>query len=119
MTINAHAPAAIVPIIPEKIAPAEAAKLSETGSLFSLGEIGLTLIIFIFGLVALLVFYKLVRGQPPSEFHMRVYVIIVLVFGTLLVVSSSYSTQQIAPVVGFFGTIAGYLLGKSDKPTLP
>jgi hypothetical protein len=113
------AQSAMQPMVPEKISAADAARASDVGSLFSIGEINLTVIIFLFGLTSLLVFYLMVRGQRPSEFHMRVYVILVLVFGTLLVVSSSYATAQIAPVVGFFGTIAGYLLGKTDRPHDP
>lgn len=89
--------------------------MRETGSFFSQSEIGLTLLIFVFALLALGLFYLLVRTGKASPFLMRVYVIIILIFGTLLVVSSAYATDQIAPVVGFFGTIAGYLLGKSEK----
>ena len=100
---------------PEKITPRAAAELREAGSFFSSGEIQLTLIIFVFGLIALGLFLWLVRTDRATPLILRLYVIIILVFGTLLVVSSSYSTQQIAPVVGFFGTIAGYLLGRSDR----
>lgn len=99
----------------QPIAPKPAADLREAGSFFSWGEIQLTLIIFIFGLIALGVFAWLVRTGRASPLVMRLYVIIILVFGTLLVVSSAYSTEQIAPIVGFFGTIAGYLMGKSER----
>lgn len=99
----------------EPIAPSAAANIREVGSFFSWGEIQLTLIIFVFGLIALGVFAWLVRGGRASPLVMRLYVIIILVIGTLLVVSSSYSTEQIAPIVGFFGTIAGYLMGKSER----
>jgi hypothetical protein len=101
------------------IAPAAAADRAEVGSLFSVGEIQLTMVIFVFGLIALFVFYLLIRTGKSTPFLMRIYVVIILVFGTLLVVSSAYSTQQIAPVVGFFGTIAGYLLGRSERPNDP
>ena len=100
---------------PEPITPPAAAAVREAGDFFSLGEFQLTLIIFVFGMVAMLVFWQLLRSDRATPYMMRIFVIIILVFGTLLVVSSSYSTQQIAPVVGFFGTIAGYLLGKSEK----
>ena len=100
---------------PEPIAPHLAGQLRENGSLFSVGEMQLTFVILGFGLVALLMFYLLVRSDRATPFLMRIYVVIILVFGTLLVVSSSYSTEQIAPVVGFFGTIAGYLLGRSER----
>lgn len=101
---------------PTAITPADAADASQVGSLFSFREIELTWIIFIFGLIALTVFYLLVRNQRAAVHTIRMYVIVILVFGTLLVVSSAYTTTQIAPVVGFFGTIAGYLLGRSERP---
>lgn len=73
------------------------------------------MVIFVFGLIALAAFLLLVRAGKATPYIMRLYVIIILVFGTLLVVSSSYTTDQIAPVVGFFGTIAGYLLGRTER----
>lgn len=100
---------------PEPIAPSAAAAIRESGDFVSLGEFQLTLIIFVFGLIAILVFFLLLRSGRATPYMMRIFVIIILVFGTLLVVSSSYSTEQIAPVVGFFGTIAGYLLGRTDR----
>jgi len=99
----------------EAIAPAAAAAIRQSGDFFSLEEIQLTVLIFVFGLISMAVFYMLLRIEAATPYVLRLYVIIILVFGTLLVVSSSYSTSQIAPVVGFFGTIAGYLLGKSEK----
>lgn len=93
----------------------DVAEYAEAGSMFSWGEIELTLIIFIFGLIAVGVFYFLAQNKQVTPHLMRLYVIIILVFGSLLVVSSGYATAQIAPVIGFFGTIAGYLLGRSEK----
>ena len=93
----------------------EAANLREAGSFFSAGEFQMTLVILFFGLVSIVAFYLLARHERATPYVLRILVIIVIVFGTLLVVSSAYSTQQIAPVVGLFGTIAGYLLGKSEK----
>ena len=100
---------------PQPIGAREAAAVREAGDFFSLGEFQLTLIIFLFGLIALGVFTLLLRSGRATPYVMRIFVIIILIFGTLLVVSSSYSTEQIAPVVGFFGTIAGYLLGRSER----
>ena len=118
MNIGApEAPPDLPPVEPTAITPDAATNLVQSGSLFSSGEIGLTWIIFIFGLIALTIFFLLVHYGKATPYLMRIYVIIILVFGTLLVVSSAYSTEQIAPIVGFFGTIAGYLLGRTDKPT--
>lgn len=100
---------------PETIPAVDAVRMSQAGDLFTSGEFRLTAIIFIFGLIALGIFYFLVRHERATPYVMRIYVVIILVFGTLLIVSSAYSTAQISPIVGFFGTIAGYLLGRSDR----
>ena len=97
------------------VTPAQHADLSKVGNVFSQSEISLTLVIFVFGLIVTGIFYLLIRTEKATPFLMRLYVVIVLVIGALLVVSSAYGTDQIVPVVGFFGTIAGYLLGKSDR----
>lgn len=100
---------------PANISPADAEKMREVGSFFSDGEISLTLVIITFGLISLVIYYLIIRNQKYDDFTLRVYVILILIIGTLLVVSSSYGTTQTAPIVGFFGTVAGYLLGKSEK----
>ena len=105
-----------LPIVePTTVTPADAAKISDGADLFSLGELRITAIIFAFALVSLLVFYLLLRLEKASPYTLRLFVIIILIFGTLLVVSSAYTTDQIAPIVGFFGTIAGYLLGRTER----
>ncbi len=105
-----------IPVVePQTIPPAAAAKMSQAGDLFTTGEFRLTAVIFLFGLIAMGVFYMLLRHERATPYTMRIFVIIILIFGTLLIVSSAYSTDQIAPIVGFFGTIAGYLLGKTER----
>jgi hypothetical protein len=96
--------------------PFQAAKVTGgSADFYSLGELRLTVIILFFGLVAIAVYYALLRHERATPYALRIFVIIILIFGTLLVVSSAYSTDQIAPVVGFFGTIAGYLLGRTER----
>ena len=90
--------------------------LGTPGPSFSLQEIELTIIIFIFGLIATGIFYLLVKSQRATPYLMRIYVVIILVFGSLLVVSSGYAINQTAPIIGLFGTITGYLLGRSERP---
>ena len=90
--------------------------LNAPGSSFSLEEIQLTLIIFVFGLIATGIFYLLVKTEKATPYLMRIYVVIILVFGSLLVISSGYAINQTAPIIGLFGTITGYLLGRSDRP---
>lgn len=55
-------------------------------------------------------------GAPPHQV-LRVFgVIIILGFSALLLVVA-YDNQQLTPIVGLFGAIAGYLLGKDSKST--
>ena len=105
--------------VPEQVSAGQAAGRVETGSLSSLFELNLTIIIFVFGLLALILLYLMIRHERTTPFVMRIYVITILVFGSLLVVSSAYTTDQISPVIGFFGTIAGYILGRGDRPNDP
>jgi CHASE2 domain-containing sensor protein len=103
------------PGVPAKVGARAAAQNMDAGFLSSWAELNLTLLIFAFGVVALLLFYWIVRSNRDTPMLLRVYVILILIFGTLLIVSSAYTTEQVAPVVGFFGTIAGYLLGRGDR----
>lgn len=105
-----------LPIVePAQITPPEAEAGREVGSFFSSAQTEFTLVIMAFGVMAFVIFLLLARTERATPLFIRLYVVMVLVVGTLLVVSSSFSTQQIAPVVGFFGTLAGYLLGKGEK----
>jgi hydrogenase/urease accessory protein HupE len=100
---------------PATISPSKAAKLAEIGSFHTNQEMVLTTMILGFALLSLLFLYLCLRTGRASEFVLRIYVITIIIFGTLLAVSSSYTTEQIAPVVGLFGTIAGYVLGRSER----
>jgi hypothetical protein len=109
-------PVDLAAAVPAQVSAREAVSRVEAGQLTTWFELNLTKLIFLFGLVALIFLYLAARSDRCTPFLLRIYVITILVFGSLLVVSSAYSTEQIAPVVGFFGTIAGYLLGKGDRP---
>jgi hydrogenase/urease accessory protein HupE len=85
------------------------------GGFFDFGELKLTLVIFVFGIAALVVFYLLLKAERSTPFTLRLYVVMLIVFGTLLVVSSGYSSEELTPVVGLFGTIAGYLMGRAER----
>lgn len=42
-----------------------------------------------------------------------VYVVSLVVVGTLFMISAGWSSSQIAPALGLFGTLIGYLLGRN------
>src|SRR5262249_50843249 len=100
---------------PMKMSPEEALQHAEVGSLRFDSEFTLTFVIIGFALVALGALMFMTRKAPATENVLRVYVVVIIIFGTLLVVSSSYTTAQTGPVLGLFGTIAGYILGRAER----
>ena len=85
-------------------------------SLMSVREFWLTCIILVFGLTIILVEFFLLRRvvEQKTEEIARTYTVTLIIIGTLVLISSGYSNQQIAPALGLFGTIAGYPLGRSE-----
>jgi hypothetical protein len=81
-------------------------------------EIVLSVAILVFALVIFLfqtiVMAKLKLEWTPSNI-LRFYGLTLIISGGLLLVVAGYSDQQIAPVIGLLGTIAGYLLGAGEK----
>lgn len=76
-------------------------------------EYGLTLVILLFGALVLLAEYLLLRHAKKSSYElMQLFAVNLIITGTLVLISAGYSAEQIAPAMGLFGTIAGYLLGR-------
>lgn len=79
-------------------------------------EFFLSLLVIIFGVVTLAFEYALIRTKPfDSTDVLKVLAVTLIVVGTLFVITAGFSSQQIAPAMGLFGTIAGYLLGRSSQ----
>ena len=109
---------------PNVVTPLQAADQMKAGSIFLNKNLQLTMIILVFGLLALvlLFFMALRKNDGHSEirqFELRIFTITVLVFGSLLVAAAGFATEQLGPLIGFFGTIAGYVLGRGDRPNDP
>ncbi len=101
---------------PPTVSATDLASQIEAGSLRAPGEFDFTILIALFGCLALAFLYLLSRRMQDVSHVLRMYVVTIIVVGALMVVSSTYATNQIAPIVGLFGTIAGYVLGRSDSP---
>lgn len=107
---------------PVKIAAGQALSQIERGSLFSDRSLTLTYVVLAFGLLALVLLFFMARRKydhdgPPDlrQFELRIFTITILVFGSLIVAAAGFGSDQLTPLIGFFGTIAGYILGRSDK----
>jgi hypothetical protein len=53
-------------------------------------------------------------NTQPADI-LRLFTVTMVVIGTLALIAIGYSSQQIAPALGLFGTILGYLLGRTDE----
>ncbi|WP_155754921.1 hypothetical protein [Burkholderia thailandensis] len=75
-------------------------------------------VVLVFGLVTIGIAAGLILRRIPHIAVLRVLgTVLILVFAVFLVVAG-YSDKQIASVLGLLGTVAGYLLGKSENPNL-
>ena len=80
-------------------------------------EIVLSLAILVFALVIsilqTILMLKLDINWTPMSI-LRFNGLTLIIAGGLLLVTAGYSNQQIAPVMGLLGAVAGYLLGSRD-----
>ncbi len=53
-------------------------------------------------------------GAPPHQV-LRVFGILTILGFSALLLVVGYNNEQLTPIVGLFGAIAGYLLGKDSK----
>jgi small-conductance mechanosensitive channel len=109
-----RAPAALAQDNPVPLAAS--AVTSQLSALSSI-EFWLAVVIIAFGFVVLVMQYTLLRRARDTEPEdiLRLFTVTIIIIGTLSLIAIGYSSQQIAPALGLFGTILGYLLGKSDE----
>lgn len=80
-------------------------------------ELYLSLAVLGFGLIILVlqmaVMLKVGKGWGPNA--IRISGLTLVVISGVFLITAGYTQDQIAPMIGLLGTIAGYLLGKSEK----
>jgi len=78
-------------------------------------EVRLTIAVALLGVIALALEYLLLRRMKnlQAEDALRVFAVTLILIGTLVFITAGFGAQQIAPALGLFGTIAGYLLGRA------
>jgi hypothetical protein len=80
-------------------------------------ELYLSLAVLGFGLLVLgaqmAIMLKVGKGWGPNS--TRISGLRLVVVSGVFLITAGYSQDQIAPMIGLLGTIAGYLLGKSEK----
>ena len=79
-------------------------------------EFWLSVIVLIFGSGVVFVQYILLKAARASPMDiLRVFTVTLIVTGTLFAITAGFDVQTIAPAMGLFGSIAGYLLGRRSE----
>jgi len=68
-----------------------------------------------FGLLVLFVLAYLLNKGHDSSSLLRLCALPLIIVSAVFLVVVGYSQEQITPVIGLLGTIAGYLLGSTEK----
>jgi hypothetical protein len=81
-------------------------------------QLKLTLIVTIFGIIGLIFVAVIFRSSVATDTEkiVRLVIVVIVVCASLILISGGYSTDQIAPAFGLFGSIIGYILGSSRNP---
>lgn len=81
-------------------------------------EFWLSLLILLFGTIVVTVQFLLLRKKTfDGNDVLRVFGVTLIIVGTLFLIAAGFGDKQIAPAMGLFGTLAGYLLGKASVNT--
>ena len=84
-------------------------------SVMTTNELLLSFGVLIFGFLVILVELYLIKISYFDQGQAIKFLLVTLVImSALFLISAGFSNNQIAPAMGLFGTIAGYLLGKGD-----
>ncbi len=75
----------------------------------------LSIIILIFGVIVFGLMAFLINKGHEANDVLRVCSLPLIIISAIFLIVVGYSQQQIAPVMGLLGTVAGYLLGNSKS----
>ncbi|HKU76751.1 MAG TPA: hypothetical protein VJR02_22770 [Pyrinomonadaceae bacterium] len=72
-----------------------------------------TAMLFITLLLQFALLRKIQRLKPEDT--LRSFGLTLVIVGTVFFIVAGFDSEQIAPAIGLFGTIAGYMLGKTER----
>jgi C4-dicarboxylate transporter len=70
--------------------------------------------VLLFGVAVIFTIAYLIQKGCKVDLLLKVFGTLLIIIMSIFLVVAGYSDQQIAPVMGLLGTIAGYLLGKES-----
>src|ERR1700716_1769398 len=98
------------PPIPSTVPEPKAAITSGVMGYLGTWEFLLSCEILIFGLLVLVLLYVLLKSRRASpDDILRTFAVTLVIIGSLFSMTAGFSSAQIAPVIGLFGTIVGYI----------
>ena len=81
-------------------------------------EFWMSFSVLVFGLLVFaieIIMVRLTKFQPEQT--IKLLAVTLIVISTLFIITAGFDSEQIAPAMGLFGTVAGYMLGRaSGKP---
>lgn len=81
-------------------------------------EFSLSISVLVFGtLVFLAELFVIKAGLYPPNDSTKLLTVTLIIVATLFIITAGFSSEQIAPAMGLFGTVAGYLLGRTQSST--
>ena len=82
-------------------------------------ELWLSIAVLVFGLAVVVGQVYLFQKREETTYEAMKYIsVTVIIIGGLFLVTAGYGNDQIAPIIGLMGTIAGYLMGR-QQPSPP
>ena len=80
--------------------------------------LGVACLLFGITIIGIMAYMRVKQSIDMAVFTKIAGLALVLSVGLSLIVVG-YSQQQVAPMMGLLGTVAGYLLGRTDEPVSP
>ncbi|MEZ4983931.1 MAG: hypothetical protein R2795_02645 [Saprospiraceae bacterium] len=81
-------------------------------------EVWLSLGVLVFGMIVVLAQAFIInKRQEPLSQSLKYLSVSLIIVGSLFLVTAGYGNSQIAPIIGLLGTVAGYLLGRTQSST--
>lgn len=78
-------------------------------------EFWLSVLILIFGALVILAQFQLLKHlRSTANDVLKIFTLSLIIVGTLFSITAGFDAQTVAPAMGLFGTIAGYLLGRRN-----
>lgn len=91
--------------------------LSGYDRIFSDVELQLTFGVLVFGILILIFQFTLMwKANFNSQTMIKMSTVTLVIISTLFVITAGFDSRQIAPAMGLFGTIVGYVLGRETNP---